>query len=116
MFSLEKVCHHPEDIVGNLVNQNDKITTYFVDGRSYYLTCPMWYRIPEGNSTLWTCLDGDWVSGDDCIGEALVMMYLLYIYYCIEWSKKCFHKWSAGFMGMTSYLSKVHVHLAPKVF
>ena len=43
----------------------------------------MWYRIPEGNSTLWTCLDGVWVSGDDCIGEALNIMHLLHIYYCI---------------------------------
>ena len=74
LLFLEKVCFHPEDIVGTLINQDDKITTYFVDGRSYYLTCPLWYRVPDSNNTLWTCLDGIWVSGDDCIGKSLFII------------------------------------------
>ena len=68
IFYTEKICLHPVEIIGDIVNQNEELTWYFLDGRTYYLTCPPGFDVPA-EGTLWECVDGMWQSGSDCVGN-----------------------------------------------
>lgn len=68
IFYTEKICLHPDEIIGDIVNQNEELTWYFLDGRTYYLTCPPGFDVPA-EGTLWECVDGMWQSGSDCVGN-----------------------------------------------
>lgn len=72
-YFSELYCFRPDETIGTLVNQTGLLSVYFIDGRSYQLVCPDGFK-PSGNGTQWSCTNGIWEKGADCVRKSHILL------------------------------------------